>query len=374
MSLDFQPPAPRPAVADPGLTRPDWTVDSGRDPAILRLDKNENLDPAITALVAGLMAGLPAAAATAYPDAAPVYARLAACLGVSPRHLLFTAGSDGAIRLTFEAFVSPGDTVIHTNPTFAMYPVYARMFGARAVAVDYQRGDDGPVLPPDALIAAIADERPRLVCLPNPDSPTGAALPPDDLRRVVDAAAAVGAVILVDEAYYPFHPETALGWIDACPNLIVTRTFAKAWGLAGARVGFAAACPAMAEILHRVRPMYEVNGLGLALADGMLDHADAVMASAARVNDGRDRFVARMVGLGLPVTASRGCFLHVGFGPHGPAVHAALGGRVFYRADFDHPCLAGFSRFSAAPWDVLAPVAERITAVVKHGAAAGQPL
>lgn len=374
MSLDFQPPRPRPAVADPGLSRPDWTVSQPRDPALLRLDKNENLDPVVTALVARLASGLPATAPAAYPDAAPVYAKLAAHLGLTPRHLLFTAGSDGAIRLTFEAFVSPGDTVIHTSPTFAMYPVYARMFGARAAPVDYVRENGVPVLPLAALLDAVARERPKLVCLPNPDSPTGTVLHPDDLRRVVAAAAAVGAVMLVDEAYFPFHPETCLPLVDEFPNLVVTRTFAKAWGLAGARIGFAAACPAMAEILHKVRPMYEVNGLGLALADGLLDHADAVMESARRVNDGRDRFVARMRALGVATAPSHGCFLHAAFGARGPAVHAALASLALYRRDFDHPCLAGFSRFSAAPWEIMAPVAERIAAAVERGAAADRPL
>lgn len=357
-------PPPRPAVADPALTRPDWTAGAARSNGALCLDKNENTDPAIVALVAGLLGDIPAAAAVGYPDAAPVYGKLAAHLGCDARNLLFTAGSDGAIRLTFEAFVSPGDTVVLTRPSFAMYDVYALAFGARTIHVDHQPSDTGPQAPLTALLETIARERPRLICLPNPDSPTGTALSPGDMERVIMAAGDAGSVILVDEAYYPFHPETCLPWIGRFPHLVVTRTFAKAWGLAGARIGFAAAHPDMAAILHKMRPMYEVNGLGLALAGRMLDHQDAVTAAVARLNDGRDWFSARMGALGLRTAPSAGNFMHVAFAGHAPAVHQALADIVLYRHNFDHPSLAGFSRFSAAPRPLLEPIADRIAAVV----------
>lgn len=357
-------PPPRACVDDPALIRPDWTRGASRPTNALWLDKNENLDPAMAALLRGFLADMPTSVLAAYPDAGPTYRKLAVHLGCDAANLLFTAGSDGAIRLVFEAFVSPGDAVIHTSPTFAMYPVYARMFGARAIPMEYELRDGGPVLPLDRLHDAIRRERPRLICLPNPDSPTGTALSLDELEAVIAAAAAAGSVILIDEAYHPFHDDTALPWIGRFPNLVVTRTFAKAWGMAGARVGFAAAHPEMATILHKMRPMYEVNGIGLHLVDRLLDQPEAMIASVHRLNEGKEWFLERMRSFGLRTLPSHGSFMHVAFGPHAAQVHDALDGRVLYRPDFDVAGLCGFSRFSTAPQALLEPVADLIANVL----------
>jgi histidinol-phosphate aminotransferase len=109
--------------------------------------------------------------------------------------LLLSAGSDGAIRSAFEAYVEPGDVVIHTNPTFAMYSVYCQMYGAQSITLDYELGNDGPVLRPEDIITTIKSASPKLVCLPNPDSPTGTVFEPNDLRAIVEAAGQSGALM-----------------------------------------------------------------------------------------------------------------------------------------------------------------------------------
>jgi histidinol-phosphate aminotransferase len=354
------PPPPRAAVADAGLTRPDWTKGQPRDPAKLWLDKNENNDPELSRLVAQVMRALPAEAYFTYPENAPLYRKLAADLAVKPDQLVLTAGSDGAIRASFEAYVDPGDTVIHTNPTFAMYAVYARMYGARAVALDYGPSNDGPVLAAETLIEAIARERPKLVGLPNPDSPTGTAFDPETLERIVAAAAEVGALMLIDEAYYPFLPWSALPWIARFPNLVVARSTGKAWGLAGLRIGFAAACPELAKILHKVRPMYEVNTVAVHAFERLLDHTDAMRASVARLEAGKQAFLAAMRGLGYRTLAGHGNFLHVAFGARAERVHAALEPLAYYRRDFAEPALKGFSRFSATTPALFQPLIDAV--------------
>src|SRR5262249_55964526 len=155
-------------------------------------------------------------------------------------------------------------------PTFAMYPVYARMYGAATSTLDYQSSTRGPTLSLDAVISTIGEVRPKLVCLPNPDSPTGTVFESAALRRIVEAAGEVGALILVDEAYHPFCEITAASWVDEYEHLVVARTFAKAWGLAGLRIGYGVAAPACAKLLHKVRPMYEVNTLAVAVMERML--------------------------------------------------------------------------------------------------------
>ncbi len=353
-------PQARPAVADPTLTRPDWTQ-GGRDVgAALALDKNENTDAELHDLIASLAAEIPVSFMTQYPDCAPVYRALAAHLGLDAKNLLLAAGSDGAIRAVFEAYVSDGDTVMRTQPTFAMYPVYIGMFGGRGVALDYSPSANGPVLSVDTIIAEIRRVRPRLLCLPNPDSPTGTLAREEDIKRIVAEASASNTMVLIDEAYYPFSGVSAIGLIGEWRNLVVVRTFAKAWGLAGLRIGYAAAHPETTVMLHKVRPMYEVNGFALAMVAKLIEQADVVRESVIRIREGGEYFGQRMRQLGFKTLMGGGNFMHVNFGVHGNKIHAALKDKVLYRADFSEPCLAGFSRFTTAPAPVMARVAALI--------------
>jgi len=358
-------PTPRTPVASPALTRPDWTSGTPRDPAKLWLDKNENTDPALSAVVTDVMRGLPPEAYFTYPESAALYAKLAANLGVTPGNLLLAAGSDGVIRAVFETFVGEGDKVLITKPTFAMYPVYSKMYGADLYELDYAPSENGPVLDPQAVIEAIRRIAPKLVCIPNPDSPTGTVFEPEAFRAILAAAGEVGAAMLVDEAYYPFYDQTVVPWIAEMPHLIVARSTGKAWGCAGLRLGYAVALPEVAVLLHKVRPMYECNTVAVFAFERMLDHQDAMLASVRRLLDGKELFLSAMEGLGLRTLRGYGNFMHVAFGEKAAAVHAALEPMVLYRKDFAEPCLKGFSRFSSTTPEIFAPVIERITAVIQ---------
>ena len=357
---------PRRSLLNPALTRPSALSSVPRDPKFLWLDKNENLDAMLLEVSRDVLSQVPPEAIATYPEAGEVYRKLAAWIGVSPESLLLTPGSDGAIRLTFEAFVEHGDPVVHTSPTFAMYPVYSQMFGASVTTIEYEPSADGPVLNVDAVIAAVKAHAPKLLCLPNPDSPTGTTVEPERLRAILDACEAAGTVLLVDEAYHPFYPWSAATWTASSRNLIIARTFAKAWGAAGLRIGYAIAHPETIGLLHKMRPMYEVSTLAVEYVQRLLDRVPAMEQTVERLTDGKARFVADMRALGFRVLPTSGNFVHIAFGEKGPAVHAALAARVLYRARFDQPCLAGFSRFSVAPYEIMREVTALITAAVEE--------
>ena len=353
-------PRPKASVADPSLIRPDWTKGEPRRADMLWLDKNENSDPALAKVVAEVLASLPPETLYTYPETAALYRKLADWTGLAPENLVLAAGSDGAIRAVFEAFVSPGDVVLHTDPTFAMYPVYCRMYGADAHALEYRARENGPELSASDFIEAIERLSPRLICLPNPDSPTGTVITPDGLSAIIDAAGNVGAVMLVDEAYHPFYGESVIGLTSDYPHLVVTRSTGKAWGMAGFRIGYSAAGTEMAAILHKVRPMYHTNTIAIAAFTAMLDHASDMEASVERLNAGKGHFLNRMSGLGFRTLNGHGSFLHVAFGQHAGAIHAALADVAYYRLGFSEPCLRGFSRFSSTTIDRFDRVADTI--------------
>jgi len=351
---------PRPSLLNPELRRPSALQSVPRGPQQLWLDKNENLDPQLMALTHEVLSSIPREVLATYPEAGMLYRKLARWVGVSPESLLLTPGSDGAIRLAFEAVVEQGDPVIHSLPTFAMYPVYSQMFGARVREIHYTPSAQGPMLDTAKIIEAVRAFKPKLLCLPNPDSPTGTTVAPEVMREILAACEAAGTLLLVDEAYHPFHESSVTSWIQSSPNLVVARTFAKAWGVAGLRIGYAVADPQTIALLHKLRPMYECSTLAIEFMCRMLDHSPAMMQSVARIKDGKNRFESRMRSLGFGVLQTAGNFMHVAFGDRGPVVHAGLAGKVLYRVVFDHPCLAGFSRFSAAPPSIMAPVADLI--------------
>ena len=173
------------------------------------------------------------------------------------------------------------------DPSYAMYPIYARMFGATPVQIPF--GADLS-LDPDALLAAF-DSDVELVFIANPNQPTGTVLADDVVRALLDRAEAVGALVIVDEAYYPFSEHTLLPWVADRPNLVVTRTFSKAWGLAGVRAGLVAADPEVVRNLYKVRSAYDVNAVAAACVGVMLDHA--VGRRRLRARGGRRAGAAR---------------------------------------------------------------------------------
>jgi histidinol-phosphate aminotransferase len=350
---------------DPTLQRPDWTKSGARDPRLLWLDKNENTDPTLAAITARVLGEIDPRSVAVYPDCAPLYLALAQHVGVSPKSLILAQGSDGVIGSVFRAFIAPGDVVVHTAPTYQMYPVYSKMMGATAIPIQYRPSAGDPFISPDEIIDTVKQRRPKLVCLPNPDSPTGTILDSDAMRRVIQGALDVGALALVDEAYHPFYRESVIPLIDEFPNVIVARTFSKAWGLTGLRLGYGVASPEVAILLHKVRPNYEVSEVSVVMAVRMITEFEKEMlASVARLTEGRDAFDRAMKELGMRTIRGHASFSHVAFGDLAPRIHHALSDVVLYRRDFSEPCLAGFSRFSSTTRSLFQPVIERIRQTV----------
>src|SRR3954464_10441326 len=196
----------------------------------LRLDFNENTvgcSPRVLAKLQQVTAGQVAT----YPERGPVERVVASHFAVAPEQVLLTNGVDEALHLIAETYLEPGEDVIISTPTFSMYEVYAGATGAKTIAIQQERDFQFPT---DKVLAAITP-RTRMIALATPNNPTGQVVSISDIERL--AHAAPDTAILVDEAYHEFHGESALPLISKYPNLLVTRTFSKAYGLAGFRVG-----------------------------------------------------------------------------------------------------------------------------------------
>lgn len=350
------------------LTRPSWVNQEHRLLDRLWLDKNECADPKMNRIVMQSLSKIPKEALFTYPDLDLLYDKVAKFSNFLPENVLLTAGSDGAIRACYESCIQSGDSIVLSRPSFAMYEVYSKVYGAKVTWLDYEKSENGPILKVERVVKTIKQIRPKMVCLPNPDSPTGTVFSYLDLRKIVDAASDIGALMLIDEAYHPLYIETSAPWINEFKNLVVVRSFSKAWGAAGLRVGYTLANKELTAMLHKQRPMYEIGNVSAKAIEALLDHEKDMLQSVNRINAGKKYFQDSMNDLGLSSYESYGNFVHVRFGKYADEIHKNLEGKVYYRKDFTNPCLEGYSRFSTTTKERFKPIIESITNTVKSGA------
>lgn len=258
----------------------------------LRLDFNENT-VGCSPRVLGRLQSLTAEELARYPEREPIEALLAEYLRIRPGELLLTNGVDEAIHLLCETFLDPGDAAVIVVPTFAMYEISASLTGAKIIQVPA----DANFRFPTAGVLRATNSRTRLIAIANPNNPTGAVADPADLARI--AQRAPDAAVLVDEAYYDFYGQSVLGnWRDL-PNLFVARTFSKAYGMAGMRVGVLAGAAEPIAMVRKVSSPYNVNSVALACLPQALADADYVQEYVAQVQQGREQLQAELRDWGI---------------------------------------------------------------------------
>ena len=238
---------------------------AGRDG--LRLDFNENTF-APSPRVQAVLQRISADTLTKYPERHHVEQIVAKHFGLTDDAVLLTNGVDEAIHLICETYLEPQDEVVIVTPTFSMYALYAEATGARVREV---QADSTLQFPYPRVQQAIGPST-RAIMLASPNNPTGAIVDTPFLLDI--AAAAPQAALLVDEAYYHFHGQSVLSVTATVPNLFVARTFSKAYGLAGLRIGLLAGHPEAMRFVRKVSSPYNVNSLALeCLPEALADEA-----------------------------------------------------------------------------------------------------
>ncbi|MBO1753245.1 histidinol-phosphate transaminase [Actinotalea sp. BY-33] len=288
------------------------------------LNVNENPYPPSEAVVADVAAAVAQAARglNRYPDreALGLRSELADYLAresgvrVAPEQVWAANGSNEVMLHLLQAFGGPGRTALSFAPTYSMYPEYARDTATRWVAG--RRAEDFS-LDLDQVDELVAREQPSVVLLASPNNPTGTALPQAAVEAVLEATAQVpeGCVVVVDEAYAEFRrtgTPSALALLAENPRLAVSRTMSKAFGLAGARVGYLAASRELVDALRVVRLPYHLSAVTQAVARAALAHADALMAQVGSLRSTRDETVAWLRGKGLTTAESDANFVLFG--------------------------------------------------------------
>ncbi len=284
----------------------------------IKLASNENpLGPGPRARAALATA---AAHVALYPDGGghDLRSRIARRHGVDPRQVTLGNGSNDVLVLLAEAFLTAGIEAVYSEYAFAVYPIAVQACGATPRVVPARPANDAQPLghDPAALGAAIGPKA-RLLFLANPNNPTGTWLDEAALDALLRAVPP-DVIVVLDEAYHEYSAAHGVPdgtrWLARHPNLVVTRTFSKAYGLAGLRVGYALSHPDLADVLNRVRQPFNVSVPALAAAAAALEDHEHLEATLALNRAGVDRLRAGLADLGIRVPASAGNFVLADFG------------------------------------------------------------
>jgi histidinol-phosphate aminotransferase len=237
-------------------------------------------------------------------------------------------GSNDVLDLIARAFLTPAHSAVYSEYAFAVYPIAVQAVGAQARVAPAHDGSRGPAYGHDlAAMEERVDSSTRLVFIANPNNPTGTWLPEPELEEFI-ASLPAQVLVVVDEAYFEYvphanYPDTSR-WLERFPNLIVTRTFSKAYGLAGLRVGYALSHPDIASLLNRVRHPFNVNLVGQVAAVAALDDHGHLNDSIRRNHEGMFQLLTGISSLGLESIESAGNFITLDTGRSGLEVYNAL--------------------------------------------------
>src|SRR5580658_1013896 len=310
----MKPPIPvRKAVARMRPYRPPL---EGRD-GKLRLDFNENTI-GCSPNAREAIRKLASATVSMYPEQEGVRRELATFFDVRRNELLLTNGTDEALHLIVDTFLEPDDAVLLVEPTFAMYRFYSELAGAHIEALRYDAAMRFPV---NALLAALR-KKPRIFFLANPNNPTGGVLRPAELRRILKAA--THTLVVVDEAYFEFSGITILPWIRRHNNLVVTRTFSKAAGLAGLRLGCIFANRSIVEHLRKAQSPYPVNVAALVAARATIRDRQFLRTILREICRSRKELERGLAKLGIPFFPSAANFVLLSLGERAKEIVASL--------------------------------------------------
>jgi histidinol-phosphate aminotransferase len=306
----------------------------------LRLDFNENTlacSPAVREVLGRISAG----DLTRYPERESVEAAVAERLRLAPEQVALTNGVDEAIHVLFETFLDEGDEILLPVPTYTMYEVYASATDAQVISV---QSDSNLQFPFEKLVAAIS-LRTKIIAIANPNSPSGSMATRAQILEL--SRLSPQAIILVDEAYFHFCGETVMDLVGKIPNVIVARTFSKAYGLAGLRVGVLAGPAETMKWVRRVLSPYSVNSVALACLPAALADAAYLDWYVNEVLAARDQFQAALVDSKVRYWPSRANFILVDIGPrHKEFVRHMLAAGVLVRDRSNDPGCDGCVRIT----------------------------
>jgi histidinol-phosphate aminotransferase len=349
---------PRRAVTD---TAPYSLPEASRADKI-RLDLNEN-NWGCSPKAVETLRRLEPCAISIYPEYDALVGQLATQLGVCRENILLTNGADDAIRCLADVYLERGDQVVIPVPTFPVYAQYCKLREANVQEVLF---NDDLSYPVEGILRAISPET-RLVVLVNPNNPTGTSLTLEELKEVLSAAS--DAVVILDEAYCHYAGKTHVGLVERYPNLMVLRTFSKAYGLAGLRLGYVVSQAPNIDTLARVNPPFAINSVAVAAARAALEDEEWVERTVSEVKVER-RFLRReLSALGMTSPTTQTNFVLARAGLWAELVWEQLADEgILVKHLRDYPLLDGYLRITVGQREENRKLVEALQEILRSRA------
>ncbi|MFH2058513.1 MAG: histidinol-phosphate transaminase [Pseudomonadota bacterium] len=248
----------------------------------LRLDRNEKVSNFSDDIISDIFTSFKPYSLSASPEPDKLYTKIAKSVRISENKIFITNGITEGIRILYETLTNPGQNVVVLDPTYPFYSIYAEMY-----QVEYRKFGFAKDLKPDwDSFDRNMDENTTMVMIPNPNLPIESVMTIDQLREIAQKCEKNKTVLVIDEAYHFFGGPSAIQLIDEFENVVVMRTFSKAYGLAGIRLGFMMSSVDNIEYLSKTRSLVESNTLTMSIAEYMLDHPEIMEAHVKEVKEG----------------------------------------------------------------------------------------
>jgi len=251
------------------------------------MERNERVDEFSSNIMKKIYKEIDSYAFRTYPDTDKIYKQVANWQKIKTNQLILTEGADGGLLRTFQVFISGGDRVITCNPSFAMYPLYCKMFGAKHFPIDLKVKDYDFY---SDVIKKIKKIKPRLVAIANPNQPIEIMLNLKQISQICKICLKLNCFVIIDEAYYHFNNVTAKSLIKKFPNLIVVRTFSKAFGLAGMRIGYTMSNSEIIKYMMSIKPIYEINSVNIKIVQFFIKNLKIMKDYVKDVSKSRNFF------------------------------------------------------------------------------------
>jgi histidinol-phosphate aminotransferase len=272
-----------------------YQTSRNRDLEGLRLDRNERVSPHSIAVLHNMFSRFTPDALAAHPESDTIYDSISEFIGLSRDHIYVTDGITEGVRQLFQSLTTPRDAIVVLDPTYPMYGVYANMFD-----LEYRPFAYGSDLAPDwKTLDAALDARVALVVIANPNLPVESVFSRAQVRDIAERCRATGSALVIDEAYHHFGAESVIDLVDEIDNLIVFRTFSKAFGLASIRLGYMVSSPRNIKYLSKTRSMIESNTLSHGIGCYMLEHIEIMQANVRDVKEGAAYLQEELSRMGL---------------------------------------------------------------------------
>ena len=260
--------------------------DKGEDRSgFVRMDRNERIHPFNKSIYKKIFSKINGHNLLMYPDQRPLYKKLSKFLKIKKENILLTSGSDSAIKFIFEAYTKKNDKIAYFWPTYGMIDFYCNLYGCKSKKINYDKNLN---LNLNQLIKICSDKI-KILFIANPNQPTGTVLNSIALKKIINLSKKYKFLLVFDEAYIEFSSKKSLVYLTKKnKNIIATRTFSKAFGLAGARIGYLVSNRKNVTNLMKVKPYADINILGIKSAEVALDNLEILKKNVLETNKSKE--------------------------------------------------------------------------------------